>query len=213
MTASALTTSLAPTALTIAADAQVGFAAFVKALVTGDSVPIPLEGKMDISFNIPIPFLGVQARTITGIGYQTITVFPGLKGLPDVKVVGETAITVNATAKKVTIAYKVSINVASTLSVKLGNVVFNTVGSAGVIGTTTFKVFTLVHGDNLIEAITVVDLNAAGAADFVTGLNRAEATLTLAGFEESTANPLTASAVAALKLTVVLPKNSKPVTL
>lgn len=213
MTASALTTSLDPTALTIAADAQVGFAAFVKALVTGGSVPIPLEGKMDISFNVPIPFLGVQARTITGIGYQTITVFPGLKGLPDVKVVGETAITVNATAKKVTIAYKVSINVASTLSVKLGNVVFNTVGSAGVIGTTTFKVFTLVHGNNLIEAVTVVDLNAAGAADFVTGLNRAEATLTLAGFEESTANPLTASAVAALKLTVALPKNSTPVTL
>ncbi|KAG0361122.1 hypothetical protein BG005_009109 [Podila minutissima] len=209
--ASALTTIMAPVPLVVEAIAQADFAAFVKAIVTSESVPIPLEGKADISFNIK-PFLASQAsvKVISGIGYQTTTVFPGLKGLPDIKFVSLIANTPDADKKTQTISFKVNINVASNLSVKLGDVEFNAAGPAGPIGTTTFKALTLAHGDNTIEAVTVIDLSLAGAADFVSGLSTADAALTLTGFADSTTNPLTVTAVEALKLTVVIPKQSTP---
>ncbi|KAF9301511.1 hypothetical protein BGZ74_006621 [Mortierella antarctica] len=205
--ASALTTIMAPVPLVVETTAQADFAAFVKAIVASESVPIPLEGKADISFNIK-PFLASQAsvKVVSGIGYQTTTVFPGLKGLPDIKFVSLIANTPDADKKTQTISFKVNINVASNLSVKLGDVEFNAAGPAGPIGTTTFKALTLAHGDNT----TVVDLSLAGAADFVSGLSTADATLTLTGFAGSTTNPLTVTAVEALKLTVVIPKQSTP---
>ncbi|KAG0098883.1 hypothetical protein BGZ93_010036, partial [Podila epicladia] len=84
--ASALTTVMAPVPLVVEATAQADFAAFVKTIFTSESVPIPLEGKADISFNIKTPFtLQASVRVISGIGYQTTTVFPGLNGLPNIK--------------------------------------------------------------------------------------------------------------------------------
>ncbi|KAG0083674.1 hypothetical protein BGZ93_001670, partial [Podila epicladia] len=80
-----LTVAMDPVVVTIDPKAQAGFAAFVKAVVTKDSVTIPLEGKMDISFDINVPILGVQARVLPAIGYATTTVFPGLNGLPNIK--------------------------------------------------------------------------------------------------------------------------------
>ncbi|KAG0361125.1 hypothetical protein BG005_009112 [Podila minutissima] len=211
VTNAALTIAMAPVVVIIDAKAQAGFAAFMTAIVTKDSVIVPLEGKMDISFNFK-SLLEMQpsVKVVSGIGYQTTTVFPGLKGLPDIKVVSLIANTPDADKKTQTISFKVNINVASNLSVKLGDVEFNAAGPAGPIGTTTFKALTLAHGDNTIEAVTVVDLSLAGAADFVSGLSTADATLTLTGFADSTTNPLTVTAVEALKLTVVIPKQSTP---
>ncbi|KAG0039135.1 hypothetical protein BGZ82_009593 [Podila clonocystis] len=68
-TASALTTAVAPVAITIDAKAQARFAAFMKAIVTTDSVTILLEGKMDISFYLNLPFpLPSGPRVLTSIG-------------------------------------------------------------------------------------------------------------------------------------------------
>ncbi|KAG0323359.1 hypothetical protein BG000_002653 [Podila horticola] len=213
-TASELTTIMAPVPLVVDAKAQADFAAFVKAIINSESVSIPLEGNADISFKIkPInPFLASEAsiKVISGIGYATNTDFPGLNGLSDIKFDSLIANTRDTDKNTQTISFKINIKVASTLSVKLGDVVFNAAGRVGHIGTTTLKALTLVQGDNIIEAVTLVDLRLAGASEFVSGLSKVATTLTLTGFAGSTTNPLTITAVESLKLNVVIPVQPTP---
>ncbi|KAG0323358.1 hypothetical protein BG000_002652, partial [Podila horticola] len=166
------------------------FAAFAKD--PKESVPLPLTGKMDLSFTLPAaPF---------------IVALPGLNGLPDIKFVGLDANAVDNVSNKQTIAFKVNVKVATKLGVKLGDIVFNTAGPAGPIGTTTFKAFSVEHGDNTIDAVTVVDLGLPNAANFVHELDIADSVLTLTGFDGSTQNPAILSGIEALRLTIIVPK-------
>lgn len=202
---------MAPVPLVVDAKAQADFAAFVKAIITSEPVSIPLKGNADISFKIKSIFPSkASIKVISGIGYATNTDFPGLNGLPDIKFDSLIANTRDADKNTQTISFKINIKVAPTLSVKLGDVVFNAAGRAGPIGTTTLKALTLVQGNNIIEAVTVVDLSLAGATEFMSGLSKADTTLTLTGFASSPTNPLTITAVEALKLNVVIPVQPTP---
>ncbi|KAF9301510.1 hypothetical protein BGZ74_006620 [Mortierella antarctica] len=144
--------------------------------------------------------------TLTGIGLEIDVAIPGLNGLPDIKFLSLIENTVDTGNMRQTISFKVNVKVATNLGVKLGDIVFNTAGPAGPIGTTTFKAFSVEHGDNTIDTVTVVDLNKPGAAGFVSGLDTADGVLILTGFAGSTQNPATVSGLEALHLTIVVPK-------
>ncbi|KAF9310965.1 hypothetical protein BG003_007912 [Podila horticola] len=108
--------------------------------------------------------------------------------------------------KKLTLTVKVNIKSPSTLSLKLGDIFFKTSGPDGPIGITTLQNVDLNHGDNPLTAIVVIDLSLAGAAKFVSGLDKADATVTLTGTGSSPANPVTLAAVQSLEINVVIPQ-------
>ncbi|KAG0323360.1 hypothetical protein BG000_002654, partial [Podila horticola] len=85
-------------------------------------------------------------------------------------------------------------------------------GPDGPIGNTTLQNVVLNHGDNPLTAIVVIDLSLAGAAKFVSGLEKADATVTLTGTGSSPANPVTLAAVQSLEINVVIPQTFAPKT-
>lgn len=150
------TTIMPPIPLVVPATGHDAFAAFAKEskdLFTKESVPLPLTGKMDLSFTLPVvPFMFPSGtKTLTGLGLEVSVALPGLNGLPDIKFVDLHANTVDNVSNKQTISLKVNVKVATKLSVKLRDSVFNTADPAGPIGTTTFKAFSVEHGDNTID--------------------------------------------------------------
>ncbi|KAG0068195.1 hypothetical protein BGZ93_008872 [Podila epicladia] len=186
------------------------FAALAKELFTSESVPLPLTGKMDLTFTLPTlpsPFkVPTAPKSLNGIGLEIEVRLPGLNGLPDIKFISLIENTADTANTKQTISFKINVKVATKLGVKLGDIMFNTAGPAGPIGTTTFKEFSVEHGDNTIDTVTVVDLSMPGAADFVRELDTADGVLTLTGFADSTQNPAIVSGLEALHLTIVVPK-------
>ncbi|KAG0361126.1 hypothetical protein BG005_009113 [Podila minutissima] len=209
-TDSDMTTIMAPIPLAVPVAGHDAFAAFAKDLFTKESVPLHLIGKMDLTFTfpkLPSPFMvPTGPTTLTGIGLEIDVAIPGLNCLPDIKFLSLIENTVDTGNMRQTISFKVNVKVATNLGVKLGDIVFNTAGPAGPIGTTTFKAFSVEHGDNTIDTVTVVDLNKPGAAGFVSGLDTADGVLILTGFAGSTQNPATVSGLEALHLTIVVPK-------
>ncbi|KAG0014476.1 hypothetical protein BGZ82_001745, partial [Podila clonocystis] len=209
-TDSAMTTIMAPIPMVVPVADHDAFAAFAKDLFTRESVSLSLTGKMDLMFTLPTlpsPFmLPSGPTTLTGIGLEIEVALPGLNGFPDIEFLSLIENIADTANKKLTISFKVNVKVATKLGVKLGDIVFNTAGPAGAIGTTTFKAFSVEHGDNTINAVTIVDLSIPGAANFVNGLDNADGVLTLTGFAGSTQNPAILSGIEALHLTIAIPK-------
>ncbi|KAG0028858.1 hypothetical protein BGZ81_004355 [Podila clonocystis] len=154
-----------------------------------------------------VPVAGHDAFAAFAKDLKRIEVaLPGLNGLPDIEFLSLIENITDAANMKHIISFEVNVKVATKLGVKLGDIVFNTAGPAGAIGATIFKAFRVEHGDNTIDAATVVDLNIPGAANFVNGLDNAEGVQTLTGFAGSTQNPAILSGIEALHLTIAIPK-------
>lgn len=200
--------TIAPVPLIILSTSHDAFVSLTTALFTSESRTVVLRGTVEATINFG-SFLG--QKVFPGIGFETNKVFTGLNGLPDIKFVGLIENTVDPANENRTISFKVNIKSTSNISVKLGDIVFETTSSVGRIGTTTFKTLSLNTGDNTITAVTVVDLSLPGAVEFVSGLDTADGTLTLTGFSGSTQNPALLSAIQALRLTVVVPRKFTPV--
>lgn len=114
----------------------------------------------------------------------------------------------NVNANKKSFTYKVNIKGASNLSVKIGDVVFNTVNSDGkAIGTTTLEALSLEQGDNIVTAVTTLDLSLSDTTAFVGALSQGEVALTHLGFDNSSQNKAILSALQSLRISFSVPKN------
>ncbi|KAG0361124.1 hypothetical protein BG005_009111 [Podila minutissima] len=189
--------------LTILPTSHDAFSSLITTLVTSHSKTVTLEGSVDIQFQLGF-FLGSQ--TLSGIGFKTEHVYVGLNGLPDVHFVSLVDNTKDEANKKQTLTFKINIKSPSNMKLKLGDVVLNAAGPIGIIGATTLKDVVLDNGDNIITAITVIDLTLAGATDFVGGLEVADGTLSLSGFAGSSHNEAIIPGLQALRITLVVPK-------
>lgn len=191
----------------VTADAHDTFSALLTALVRTESRDIRLFGTIDALFSFP--FLGKKS---VALGFDVTNVFKGFNGLHDTTFLSLTSKTMDEVNKKLTLTVKVNIKSPSTLSLKLGDIFFKTSGPDGPIGITTLQNVDLNHGDNPLTAIVVIDLSLAGAAKFVSGLDKADATVTLTGTGSSPANPVTLAAVQSLEINVVIPQTFTPKT-
>ncbi|KAG0083673.1 hypothetical protein BGZ93_001669 [Podila epicladia] len=189
--------------LTILSTSHEAFSSLITTLVTSHSKSVTLEGSVDIQFQLGF-LLG--SRTLSGIGFKSKHVYIGLNGLPDIHFVSLVDKTKDDANKKQTFTFKINIESPSNMKLKLGDVVLNAAGPIGPIGTTTLKDVVLDNGDNIVTAVTVFDLNLAGAADFVSGLEVADGTLSLSGFAGSSHNEAIIPGLQALRITLVVPK-------
>ncbi|KAG0361121.1 hypothetical protein BG005_009108 [Podila minutissima] len=200
---SLVTTSFKPVPMPVPTDAHDAFSATVTALLRSQARNIRFRGTLDATFQLPFPF---KTATIKGIAFDCNNVFAGMSGMNDVTFVSLVSNTKDDANKKQTITFKVNIKSSSAIGIKAGDFVFNSAGPAGPIGTTTFKDFNLKSGDNILTAITVIDLSLPGAAEFISGLDTAGATAILIGSGSSPTNAALLPAIQAMKFNVVIPQ-------
>ncbi|KAG0361123.1 hypothetical protein BG005_009110 [Podila minutissima] len=192
----------------VPANAHDAFSAAITAIFSTESVNLQLLGKIDASFSIPL----LPVNPILSVGLDVTNEIKGFNGLLDVTFVSLVSNTPDESNKKQTIALKVNVKSPSIIGIKLGDILFNTAGPAEPIGTATLKDVVLKLGDNLLTAIVVIDLSLAGAAEFVSGLETADATVTLTGTGSSPVNPVILPAIQSLKINFVIPHKFTPKT-
>lgn len=180
------------------------FSSLLVELVTTKSSNVRLAGTLDVAFNFPFP-IGKKALTL---GLDVITTFSGFNSLHDTTFKSVISNNKDDVAKKQTLTLEVNVKSSSIVSVKVGDIMFNAAGLAGPIGTVTLKNAVLVQGDNLLTAIVVIDMSLSGATAFITGLENADATMTLTGTGSSPANDAILPAIQALKVDLVIPQKS-----
>ncbi|KAG0093417.1 hypothetical protein BGZ92_005659 [Podila epicladia] len=187
----------------VPANAHGVFSTAIAALTsTEESRNIQLLGKIDATFKIPL----IGEQTILGLGLDVTSELKGFNGLRDVTFLSLVSNTPDEANKKQTIELKVNVKSLSTFGIKVGDILFDTAGTAGPIGTTTLKDVVLTTGDNFLTAIVDVNLDLAGAAKFVSELQTADTTVTLTGTGSSPANPVILSALQSLKITFIIPQ-------
>ncbi|KAF9378927.1 hypothetical protein CPB97_009248 [Podila verticillata] len=204
----AVTTSFNPVSMPIPEDARSHFSSLLMALVTSESKNLRLFGTLGATFNIPTLFGKTPAKTALTFGLDVTNTFSGFNGLHETSFLSVVSNNMDDVNKKQTLEVTVNIKSTSTFDIKVGDVLFDAAGPTGHIGTVTLKDLDLKRGDNLETAILVIDLNLPGANDFITALQNADTTVTLTGTGSSPANAVTLLAIQALKVEVVVPKNS-----
>ncbi|KAG0028860.1 hypothetical protein BGZ81_004357 [Podila clonocystis] len=201
-----VTTSFSPVPMSVPADAHDAFSATIAAVVSSEAKSIRFRGTLDATFQLPFPF---GKATIQGLAIDFIHVYVGFRGMNDITFVSLVSNTKDDASMKQTITFKVNIKSSSALGMKAGDFVFNSIGHAGPIGTTTFKDFSIKRGDNILIAIAVIDLSLPGATKFINSLDLADATAILIGSGSSPSNAAILPAIQSLNLKVVIPQKFK----
>ncbi|KAI9232767.1 MAG: hypothetical protein BYD32DRAFT_427596 [Podila humilis] len=204
----AVTTSFDPIPMPVPEDARSAFSSLLMALVISETRNLRLLGTLDATFKIPVLFGKTPAKTTLTFGLDVTNTFSGFNGLHETSFLSVVSNNMDDVNKKQTLELKVNINSASTFGIKVGDVMFDAAGPTGPIGTVTLKDLELKQGKNLEIAIVVIDLNLPSATDFLTALTKGDTTVTLTGTGSSPANAVTLLAIQAIKVDVVIPKNS-----
>ncbi|KAF9301513.1 hypothetical protein BGZ74_006623 [Mortierella antarctica] len=196
-------TTFAPTPATIPPKSREAFSNLMAAFVGLEAKSFTLKGTVDITFSLG--FLLGQ-RTLSGVGFEMLHVFKGLNGMPDVNFISLIDSTADAANMKQIISFKINIKSAANISLKLGDFIMNAAGPAGPVGIVTLEAHTLEHGDNIVNAVMVVNLSLASAVDFMASLDTADTPLALTGFAGSTPNVAMVAANEAFRFSVVIPR-------
>ncbi|KAF9182458.1 hypothetical protein BGZ51_004724 [Haplosporangium sp. Z 767] len=199
---SALTTSFSTSTLNVFSNSHAAFSSFISSLNTKASHPVTLQGAVDIKLN-----LGIFGKmTIPGVGFKTTTTFKGLNNLTPIKYMFliDTNFDTIGFIKLTTI---VNIVNPSMLTLKLGDVAFDTASVDGRVGVSTIKNLSLVPGDNYVLSTTDLDMSLPAAGAFLGNLGNADGVLTLTGYESSSSDVALNAGLAAMKSELVVPRN------
>ncbi|KAG0300998.1 hypothetical protein BGZ98_008707 [Dissophora globulifera] len=197
---SALSTSFSSSTFNVFAAAHTQFSSFVSALSTSASHPLGLQGSVDAQLN-----LGIFGHlTINGIGFQTTVPFAGLDNLSQTKYVY--LIDTNFdTPGKLMLTSIINIVNPSKLTVKLGDIAFNTATADGNVGFSTVKALSLIPGDNFVLSTTALDLTLPASLAFLNNLGANDATLILHGYSGTSANVALNAGLQAVTTNLVIP--------
>ncbi|GJJ71129.1 hypothetical protein EMPS_03479 [Entomortierella parvispora] len=197
-----LTTSFSSSTLNVFSTAQAAFSNFISALSTTASHPVTLQGAVDVKLN-----LGIFGQlTIPGIGFEATTQFEGLNNLQDMTYIFQVNSDFTSDPGAIILESIIKIHNPTDLSLNLGTVNFATASGAGPVGNSTITGLSLVPGDNLVAAATVLDQSLPAGAAFLGqlfgGVNQ---TLVLTGYSETSSNVALNAGLAALKSNLFIP--------
>ncbi|KAG0256321.1 hypothetical protein BG011_004626 [Mortierella polycephala] len=198
----ALTTSFSTSTLNVFPASHGAFSNFISSLNTKASHPVTLQGAVDIKLN-----LGIFGKlTIPGVGFKATTTFAGLNNLTPINYLF--LIDTNFdNIGFITLTTIVNIVNPSMLTLKLGDVAFDTAASEGRVGISTIKDLNLVPGDNYVLSTTDLDMALPAAGAFLGNLGNADGVLTLTGYEGSSSDVALNAGLAAMKSVLVVPQN------
>ncbi|KAG0039129.1 hypothetical protein BGZ82_009587 [Podila clonocystis] len=198
-----LKTSFPTSVLSVFPTSKAAFSKFVGSLSAAKSKPVTLQGAVDAKLN-----LGIFGHlTIPGIGFKVTTPFQGLNGLTDLKFMYMIDYTNDFQTGLMTMTTIVNIKNPSNLSLKLGDISFDTVFKGGHVGYSTIKNLSLVPGDNFVLSATVFDNNLPASRDFFKILSEGDGPLDLLGYSGTSKNIALNGGLGALKSTMVVPQN------
>ncbi|KAF9363591.1 hypothetical protein BGX34_003752 [Mortierella sp. NVP85] len=194
-----LTTTLPSSPLNVYANAHTEFSTFVGSLSSQVSHAVTLKGTIDAKLNLGI----FGQRALNGIAFNNKVVIDGLNNL-DISY--KTVLDINLlSATEARMGSVLSIVNPSKLSLKLGDVSFNTAIASGHIGVSTIKGLVLVPGPNIVLATTALDTTLPATNDFLNGQLTQDQTLLLTGYAQSSSNPALNGGLAALNSHTVVP--------
>ncbi|KAG9068493.1 hypothetical protein KI688_010766 [Linnemannia hyalina] len=206
MNGNVLETTVGSTTLNVNYANQDQFSAFIASLTTNPAHTFTLKGTVDVNFTLTLPF-SVRTITIDGIYFESDVTLKGFSNFPGIQFVELIEKTENAD-KSFTIKSKVNIKSASQLSVKMGDVRFNTFDavSSEPIGVTTLEQLNLVPGDNFIIAVTTSTSATTNPHDIFTRVSKNGEKFRLKGFAASSAtDTILGNGIAAVETTVDIP--------
>ncbi|KAG0340054.1 hypothetical protein BG000_000773 [Podila horticola] len=198
-----LTTSFPTSVLSVFPTSKAAFSKFIGSLSAAKSKPVILQGAVDAKLN-----LGIFGHlTIPGIGFKVTTPFQGLNGLTDLKFMFMIDYIMDSETKLMTMTTIVNVKNPSNLSLKLGDITFDTLFKAGHVGYSTIKNLNLVPGDNFVLSTTVFDNTLDACTDFLNTLAQGDGPLNLLGYSGTSKNVALNGGLGALKSTMVVPQN------
>ncbi|KAF9129752.1 hypothetical protein BGX30_013825 [Mortierella sp. GBA39] len=216
MNGNVLKTTVGSTTLNVNDANRDKFSAFITSLTMDPTHTFTLKGTVDVILTLPIPaspFGAPKTITIAGIYFESDITLKGFNNFPDIEFVELLEKTENAD-NSFTIKSKVNIKSASQLSVKMGDVQFNTFDavSSEPIGVTVLEQLTLVPGggDNIIIAVTTSTSATTNPHDIFTRVSENGEQFRFEGFStSSTTDPILSKGISAVKATVAIPALNK----
>ncbi|OAQ26749.1 hypothetical protein K457DRAFT_21928, partial [Linnemannia elongata AG-77] len=231
MDGNVLKTTVGRTTVNVIDDKREKFSAFISALTINPSHTFILKGEVHVKMNIALtstpgvlavsgPFgsftkaakkigdlVPSKIVTITGIYFESEVTLTGFANFPDIEFVELLEKTENADGG-FTIKSKVNIKNVSQLSVKMGNVQFNTFDaeSSEPIGITVLEQLTLARGDNFITAVSTSTSATKNPHEIYTRVTENGETFRLEGSLESSMNdPILAKGISVVRASVKIP--------
>ncbi|KAK3804665.1 MAG: hypothetical protein JOS17DRAFT_826571 [Linnemannia elongata] len=213
-----LRTTVGITALDVIDASRDQFSAFISSLTSNAKHTFTLKGTVDVKLTIatpsaPIPFRSfAPSITITGIYFESEVTLDGFANFPDIQYEGLLEKSENADGS-FTVKSKVNIKNVSQLSVKMGDVQFNTFDaiSSEAIGVTVFEQLTLEHGDNHIIAVTTSTSATKNPHEIYKRVTENGETFRFEGSLESSKNdPILAKGISVVKTSVKVPVLNTP---
>ncbi|KAG0262706.1 hypothetical protein BG011_009836 [Mortierella polycephala] len=199
---STLTTSFPTSTLGVFSDAHTAFSSFVGSISTKAEHPLTLRGSVDAKLNLGL----LGTRTIPGIGFEAVVPMTGLNNLDPI----EYKYLIDTNFDSPGFIYLTTIiNIVnpSHLTLKLGDVAFDTAAASGRVGVSTIKDLALVPGDNYVMSATGLDMSLPASTDFLTNLSSADGVLTLTGFEGTSSDVALNAGLGAMTSKLVVPQN------
>ncbi|KAF9574183.1 hypothetical protein EC968_007278 [Mortierella alpina] len=204
--------TLPPADLSIIVGAEASFSAFIAALIMLPAVNFRLKGTLDAALEIPAKFPMSEFKfVIPGLAYNAGVTLAGGNGFSGIKFSKLISFTQDPTSKKFILEADVTLNNPSDLVLKLGAFKFQSKDQQGnVVGTFAIKSYDLEQGLNELRAtITSEGANPDGLLKVLTTTG---ATLTLSGYEGSSANKILADGMLKFETTITLPTLPAPST-
>ncbi|KAG0361116.1 hypothetical protein BG005_009103 [Podila minutissima] len=198
-----LKTSFPTSVLSVFPTSKAAFSKFVGSLSAAKSKPVTLQGAVDAKLN-----LGIFGHlTIPGIGFKVNTPFQGLNGLTDLKFMFMIDYVNDFQTNLMTMTTIVNVKNPSNLSLKLGDISFDTVFKGEHVGYSTIKNLSLVPGDNFVVSTTVFDNSLPACTAYFGTLANGDGPLDLLGYSGTSKNIALNGGLGALKSTMIVPKN------
>ncbi|KAF9414820.1 hypothetical protein BGZ94_000272, partial [Podila epigama] len=135
------------------------------------------------------------------------TNFKGLNGLKIVDYVYLIDQNFDFVANKLTMSTIVNLKNPSNLTLKLGDISFNTAAAGGHVGISNIKNLVLVPGNNYVISATTLDMTLDATTDFLNGLSQADGALKLTGYSGTSSDVVLNAALGHLESTLVIPKD------
>ncbi|KAF9178316.1 hypothetical protein BGZ51_007884 [Haplosporangium sp. Z 767] len=199
---STLTTSFATSTLNVFSNAHTAFSNFIGSISTKAEHPLTLRGSVDAKLNLGL----LGTRTISGIGFEAVVPMAGLNNLEQMQY--KYLIDTNFdTIGFIYLTTIINIVNPSHLTLKLGDVAFDTAAAGGRVGVSTLKGLSLVPGDNYVMSTTGLDMSLPGSTAFLTDLANADGVLTLTGFQGTSSDVALNAGLSTMTSKLVVPKN------
>ncbi|KAF9909007.1 hypothetical protein EC991_009189 [Linnemannia zychae] len=172
MSGNTLTTTVGTSVVNVKPDKTKEFSAFITALTVNPAHTFILRGTVEVNITVSVatlagpfaaPFAGAlgkftpsASRVIPGIAFSSEVTLSGFDSFKKITYIKEESHINDPTDGSFSITSNINIYNPSQLSVKMGDINFNTLDGVSneVIGITTFKQLTLVHGDNPVTVVT-----------------------------------------------------------